>query len=257
MRNMEKISFVIPCYRSEPTIGTVTKEIIDIMKPLQYRYEIVLVNDGSPDNVWNVITALCAEHQNIKGINLTRNFGQPNAVMAGYSEAGGDYIITLDDDGQSPADTAPEMVSKLKENDYDVVYGVCEQAEFGAFRQLGSKLNGIMAHQLFCRPKGVRIISFSIMKRQTAQEIIKYKQPNPYMAGLVHRAAKNIGYLPVKHRGRIEGTSGYTLKKLARLWMNGLLFGLGGKNTGKQVKGTPQYIIREILNGEVHHFEDD
>jgi undecaprenyl-phosphate 4-deoxy-4-formamido-L-arabinose transferase len=245
---MDKISFVIPCYHSELTIDAVIQEISAVMKPLNYQYEIVLIDDGSPDRTRDAIAALCHAEKHIKGIVLARNFGQHNAVMAGYSRASGNCIITLDADGQSPVDAVPELINMLIEKGFDVVYGVCKQAKSGLLRRLGSRLNGMMLHKLYGRPKDMRVISFCIMTRSVMMEMLKYKGPKPYLAGLRHRAAKNIGYLRVEHRRREVGKSGYTAKKLIDLWISGLRLGLGGKAAWQGVPDKPQYVIEEIIN---------
>ena len=218
---LEKISFVIPCYRSENTIECVVSEIQEIMaNMLEYDYEIVLVNDGSPDNVWKVIRKLCFDNK-IKGINFSKNFGQASAVMAGYASATGDYIFTVDDDGQSPLDSIFSLLNELKNNDFDVVYGVTTEVQFGLYRRLGSKINSLMAKIMFDRPTDKRIVDISVIKKYIIQQIIRYKHPYPYISGLVHRTTKNIGYVSVKHRARKAGTSGYSFFKLVAVWMNG------------------------------------
>ena len=220
---MEKISFVIPCYRSERTIADVVNEIEAVMGKLsEFDYEIILVNDSSPDNVWNSISELCAANHRIIGVNLAKNFGQPSAVMAGFSKVSGDYIITLDDDGQSPVDATEAIIYKIKTENYDVVYGVCKKANFGVIRRLGSKINALMANYAFDRPADRRIISFCIYKRFVVEEMKKYHNSYTYLSGLTYRTTKNIGYLDVVHRNRAEGTSGYSFKKLIKLWVNGL-----------------------------------
>ena len=119
-----KISIIIPCYRSEKTLETVVKEVIDVINTKQeFFYEIILVNDNSPDQVWNVIKKLVQENTNIVGISLTRNFGQHAALMAGFQKATGDIIVSVDDDGQIPVDELFFLIDKLDEG-YDVVYGI-------------------------------------------------------------------------------------------------------------------------------------
>ena len=124
---MCKISFVIPCYGSEHTLKDVVNEIehtVDEQNQnlAKWDYEIILVNDCSPDNVWNVIENLCENNSKVKGIKLVKNFGQHSALMAGYNCATGDYIITLDDDGQTPANQAFRLINKLEEG-YDFIQG--------------------------------------------------------------------------------------------------------------------------------------
>ena len=113
MNELKKVSFVIPCYNSSKTIGKVIDEIKDTMKQLvKYEYEIILVNDCSPDNTFEVIEELCKGNKNICGINLSKNFGQHGALMAGFHQVTGDILVCLDDDGQTPANE----VGKLLEN---------------------------------------------------------------------------------------------------------------------------------------------
>lgn len=218
---MEMISFVIPCYRSENTIRDVVAELQSIMeKQRTYDYEIVLVNDGSPDDVWSVIRQLCSDKR-IKGITFSKNFGQASAVMAGYANASGDYIFTIDDDGQSPVDSTMELMEELKKGDYDVVYGITTEVQFGLYRKLGSKVNSIMAKVMFDRPTDKRIVNISVIRKYIIEEMSRYHYPYPYISGLVHRSTRRIGYVPVRHRARQSGTSGYSFKKLVAVWMNG------------------------------------
>ena len=113
---MKKVSFVIPCYRSEHTLPHVVKEIEEKMKTLkQYEYDLILVNDCSPDDTFGTIRTLCREHKNIKGISFAKNFGQHAALMAGLRHSDGDYVVCLDDDGQTPADEVDKLLEKLEE----------------------------------------------------------------------------------------------------------------------------------------------
>ena len=185
-----------------------------------YDFEIILVNDNSPDNVWHIIRGLCA-NEKIKALSFSKNFGQASAVMAGYGMAAGDYIVTLDDDGQSPVDAVLEMLDVLKKDDHDVVYGITTEVQFGLYRRLGSKLNSWMAKIMFDRPMDKRIVNISVVRKYIIDEMLRYQHPYPYISGLIHRTTRNIGYVQVKHRARISGTSGYSFKKLAAVWLNG------------------------------------
>lgn len=217
----KKISFVIPCYRSQGTIETVVNEIRDTVATRDaFDYEIILVNDCSPDNVWQVIKNLAAEDPKIKGICLAKNFGQHCALMAGYAQATGDYIISLDDDGQTPASESFKLVDKLEEG-YDVVYGYYKHSKQHLFRRLGSWTNKKMAETIIGQPKTLQTTSFFIMKKFIAEEITHYNHPFAYISGLVFRATKNLGNVEVEHRNRLEGESGYTIAGLLKLWING------------------------------------
>jgi undecaprenyl-phosphate 4-deoxy-4-formamido-L-arabinose transferase len=218
---MKKISFVIPCYRSEKTLPKVIAEIDGKMQQLvQYEYDIFLVNDCSPDNTFGVIRKLCEERSNIKGINFARNFGQHAALMAGLRHSDGDYVVCLDDDGQTPADEVDKLLFKLDEG-YDAVYAKYEHKQHSTFRNLGSKVNELMTRVMLDKPAELYISSYFAVKRFVVEDMIKYENSYPYVIGLVLRTTRNITNVVVKHREREEGSSGYTLGKLLNLWFNG------------------------------------
>lgn len=216
-----KISFVIPCYRSEHMIGKVIEEIRTTMAKLpQYAFEVVLVNDCSPDNTFESIKKLAEQYSFIKGISLARNFGQHAALMAGFRHVTGDVVVCLDDDGQTPADEVGKLLEKMEEG-YDVVYAKYEHKQHSAFRNLGSKVNEIMTRFMLGKPKELYISSYFAAKRFVIEDVVRYENSFPYVIGLVLRATKHITNVVVQHRDREEGTSGYTLKKLLGLWFNG------------------------------------
>ena len=220
--NMSKlVSFVIPCYRSAQTIGGVIEEIDMTMKMLNaYDYEIVLVNDCSPDDTFEAIRALCAKRRDIRGINLAANFGQHAALMAGFRHAHGDIVICLDDDGQTPASEAGKLLGKIEEG-YDVVYAKYSQKKHSGFRNFGSKINELMTRVMLGKPKDLYISSYFAARRFVVDEMLRYTNPFPYVIGLVLRTTKNITNVEVTHREREVGTSGYTIGKLLGLWLNG------------------------------------
>lgn len=218
---MKKVSYVIPCYRSEHTLGGVVSEIKETMEKLdQYSFEIILVNDSSPDNTWQTIQQLCAENDNIVGINLSKNFGQHAALMAGMRETKGDYVVCLDDDGQTPANEVDKLLDALEEGN-DAVYAKYGNKKHSAFRNLGSRVNDLMTRMMLGKPKELYVSSYFGVKRFVVEDMIRYQNSYPYVIGLVLRATKNIVNVDVTHREREEGSSGYTLKKLLGLWFNG------------------------------------
>lgn len=215
------VSFVIPCYRSEQTIGKVVEEINRTMAVMeQYRHEIILVNDASPDATFRVIQELCERQKNVCGVNLARNFGQHAALMAGFGYAKGDIVVCLDDDGQTPADEVGKLLAEV-EAGADVVYARYAHKQHSGFRNLGSKINELMTRVMLGKPKELYISSYFAAKRFVVEEILRYENPFPYVIGLVLRATKNITNVDVEHRERMSGTSGYTLGKLFGLWFNG------------------------------------
>lgn len=217
----EKISYIIPCYRSEGTIEKVVSGIMSLMENLTtYDYEIVLVNDCSPDGVWKKIDALCEKYSFVKGINLAKNFGQHSALMAGYNICTGDYVVTLDDDGQTPVDQVGILLDKLLEG-YDVVYAKYAERKDNSFRKLGTWMNNLMLTTMVGKPKHISLTSFFICRNYVIKEICNYRNAFPYIWGLVLRTTKNIANATIEHHERKEGESGYTLSKLLSLWMNG------------------------------------
>lgn len=218
---MKKVSFVIPCYNSSATIGKVIDEIKETMEKIEkYQYEIILVNDCSPDNTFQVIENLCKEHNNICGINLAKNFGQHGALMAGFHQVTGDILVCLDDDGQTPANEVDKLLDKIEAGD-DVVYASYAHKKHSLFRNFGSFVNEKMAQFLLGKPKELYVSSYFAARRFVVNEMLKYENAYPYVIGLVLRTTKKISNVPVNHREREVGQSGYTLSKLLGLWFNG------------------------------------
>lgn len=221
---MNTISFVIPCYRSENSIRDVVDEIASAMAELNkkraYEYEIVLVNDCSPDNTMDVIRKLVDENSNITGIDFARNFGQHSALMAGLRQSMGDIVVCLDDDGQTPADECHKLIEAL-ENGADVCYARYAHKKHNLFRNFGSSINEYMTRIMLGKPKELYISSYFAAKRYIVDDMIRYENSYPYVIGLVLRATNNIVNVDVNHRARQIGASGYTFKKLLGLWMNG------------------------------------
>lgn len=218
---MKKISFVIPCYRSAKTLQGVIREIETTVREIgKYDWEIILVNDSSPDDTWEVIKKICAGNGHAMGVNLAKNFGQHAALMAGFRYAGGDFVMCLDDDGQTPADEMGKLIDEL-EGGRDVVYAKYDHKMHSAFRNFGSRLNELMARFMLGKPKELYVSSYFAAKRFVVDDMLRYQNSYPYVIGLVLRATRNISNVPVHHREREIGTSGYTMKKLLGLWFNG------------------------------------
>lgn len=224
MDKKEKVSFVIPCYNSTNTVARVVDEIKEVMTgPMaMYEYEIILVNDGSPDKTtFNAIEEIVKKEKHIKGIDLSRNFGQPSAVMAGLNNASGDYVVCGDDDGQTPFLELPKLFAKIEEG-YDVVearYAVRERRSL--FRKCGTFLNESMATWLIAKPKGLELTTYWVVRKYVADEMVMYRNPYPYLGGLMMRTTQNVCNVDVMHRERLSGKSGYSLKKMIELWLNG------------------------------------
>lgn len=183
---MKLVSFVIPCYRSERTIAGVVEEIRCAMAALpRYGYEIVLVNDCSPDGTFAVLEQLARQDGHICAVDLARNFGQHAAIMAGLRHSRGDYVVCLDDDGQTPADEVGKLLSKL-EDGYDVAYASYgHNKQHSSFRNFGSWLNGKMTEIMLGKPKELSLTSYFAAQRFIVDEMLRYEHCFPYVMGLV------------------------------------------------------------------------
>ena len=187
------LSFVIPCYRSEKTIKFVIDEIIKTVSIRKnYDYEIICVNDCSPDKVYDVLQDLAKANKKIKIVNFVKNMGKHSAVMAGFSFVQGDYIVNLDDDFQSPVDKLWELIDPLENGGYDIATAEYIIKKEAFWKRLGSNFNLFMSEILLDKPKGLRFENFSVMKRFVVDEIIKYKNPYPYLEGLILRVTNKV-----------------------------------------------------------------
>jgi undecaprenyl-phosphate 4-deoxy-4-formamido-L-arabinose transferase len=216
-----RVSIVIPVFNSERTIRELVDQIESFLAG-KIDFDIILINDGSPDRSIDVLRDLSINYENVCVINLSRNFGQHNAIMAGLNYAKGDYIITMDDDLQHPVEGIIKLVDEL-EKGYDVVYGEYQVKKHSLFKNLGSELNNLMGNVIIKKPKDLRFTSFRIIRSFVVQEMIKYRGPYPYLDGIILRVTRNIGTVTVEHKVRAIGRSNYTLKKLINLWLNGFL----------------------------------
>ena len=217
------LSFVIPCYRSAATIGLVVADIDRAVsaRPGAFDHEIVLVNDGSPDAIEDVVAELCKIYPQIVFVNLSRNFGQHSAIMAGFAQVRGDVVICLDDDGQTPAGECFKLIDKVFEG-YDIVYASYDKREHNAFRRLGSRFNAACNHFFFGQPKDLQVNSYFACQRFVVDTALQYPNPFPYITGLMFQSVSRSCNVPVTHRARAEGHSSYNLKKLVSLWANGV-----------------------------------
>jgi len=218
---VELLSFVIPCYRSEKTISGVVDQIIKtVTKDGRYDYEIICVNDASPDGTLNVLWQLADHNEKITVIDLARNFGQHSAIMAGFNYISGDIVVCLDDDGQTPPEEMFKLIDKLSEG-YDIVSAKYPKKNESLFRLLGSWTAAKMGEIMVGKPHNIELNSYYAAKRFVIDETIKYTNAYPNVQGLELRATRNIANAEINHRKRTEGSSGYTLTKLIALWMNG------------------------------------
>jgi undecaprenyl-phosphate 4-deoxy-4-formamido-L-arabinose transferase len=213
------LSIVVPVYRGAATVGLLV-EALSALRP-EGGLEIVLVNDGSPDNSGEVCRAL----QQSATVPLTyiehaRNFGEHNAVMTGLRHAHGSYVITMDDDLQNPPEEVIKLYDHARKGGWDVVYTRYAVKEHEGWRNLGSRFANKVADLLLDKPKGLYLSSFRCMSAMAVREVAKYRGPYPYVDGLLMQVTQRLDSIEVKHLPRAEGRSNYTIKRLVLLWLN-------------------------------------
>jgi undecaprenyl-phosphate 4-deoxy-4-formamido-L-arabinose transferase len=213
------LSIVVPVYNGAATVG----ELVKALRALEIEggLEVVLVVDGSPDNSLDVCKQLAAEPgAPVTVLSLSRNFGEHNAVMAGFARARGAYTITMDDDLQNPPEEVRRLFEHARDGRYDAVYTYYEEKKHAAWRNLGSRFTNWCADKLIDKPPGLYLSSFRCVSRFLRERVTSsYEGPAPYVDGLIFQITQNVSRLQVNHLPRAEGRSNYTLRRLLRLWL--------------------------------------
>ena len=215
---MTKISVIIPCYYSEKTITCVVEETIREFEKLNnYDCEFILVNDGSDDGTYREICELSEIYPFVTGVDFSKNFGQHNAIIAGMKLAKGDYILGMDDDFQTHPSQISKLIQKIEEG-YDVVYGKFPQRHHSVIRNIQSKISELSANYLIDNPKDLKACPMYIIRAFVKDEIVKSQSSYTNLRGLFLRTTSRIANAEIEHFERKNGKSGYTFKKLMRLW---------------------------------------
>lgn len=206
-----KVSIVIPVYNSSLILPKLLEVTRDAMSGISF--EIILANDGSPDNSWEIITLLSHTYPELKGICLTRNYGQDNAIMAGLNYAHGEYAVIMDDDLQHSPYDIPKLLEKC-ESGYDVCYADYSKDKQQAFwKNIGSYLNSRQAELLIEKPQNIYLSPFKMVSRVVVDAMLEYENSYPYIDGLIFRVTKSITQIPVVHHKRYASVSNYSLRK--------------------------------------------
>lgn len=250
------VSVVIPCYNSEKSIGEVVEKVSAKLSEMGYTYEMVLVNDFSKDGTFQEIHRLAKKYSFVKGINLAKNFGQHNAILAGFHYVSGSYVIGMDDDLQTDPSQFPKLFDKMKEG-YDLVYGTYPMVRQSFFRRLGSRFNNVVLGRMIQQPAHIRTSSFWIAKAYVIKEAVKYEHSYTNLRGLFFRTTAYIACVEVEHFARKYGRSNYTLKSLIKLWSNCINFSvaplrifllIGSISSVGGFLGALTLIIKKIMN---------
>ena len=214
-----ELSVVIPVYCSSKGLADLASRLFPVLDGTEMSYEVIFVDDGSTDDSWIELAALQRAHlRRIVAIQLMRNYGQHNALMAGFRHARGSLIVTMDDDLQHPPEEIPKLLDAIRTRDLDLVYGCYDLKRHSAFRNLGSALVNAF-YRLVFRSR-VRVSSFRVIRRELAQSIFPYRLNFTYIDGLLAWNTQRIGQVAVEHRARPSGRSGYSLGKLVVLALN-------------------------------------
>lgn len=213
-----KISAVIPVYNSADIVGTTVDRVVAFFSEQGWEYEVILVNDGSKDDSWNVIQKKAAEHSHIVCINLLHNYGQHSAVLCGLQHARGDRVVTLDDDLQNPPEEIIHLVNKADEG-HDLVFGRFHSKKHAAYRRAGSRMVSAINERVFGKPRDLTVSNFRLLDRTVVTRMCEYRTNYPYITGLALMFAGNPANADVEHHPRASGASNYTFPRIAQLMM--------------------------------------
>ena len=218
-----KLSIIVPVYNSANILRELHNKIFQATEKLNLAndFEILLINDCSMDDSWLMVKNLSVKFKYIKGINLSKNFGQHNAIMAGLNYCKGEKIITIDDDLQHPPEFFFKILEKL--DNFDVCYTYYNNRQHIRWKKIVSKINNVVSSFLLDKPLYIYMSSFRGLKQNIVKQIIDFKGPNVYLDSLILKATKKIGMITVDHYARKIGDSNYTFKKLLLLWSNMVL----------------------------------
>lgn len=213
------VSVVIPVYRSEAYLAATVLELVTALTPYM-DFEIVLVNDGSPDDVQRVIDDLCGDDSRIRYLSLARNVGQHRAILRGLAKARGDVVVTVDDDGQNPPSAVLALAAALQRQDADVAYGRFQSVEQSWPRRFASRANGWLSRATLANDKQIAISNVRALCGDFARWLGATQSAYPYIDALIFRATSRVVEIPIDHRPRSRGQSTYTILSLAKLWMS-------------------------------------
>ncbi len=217
MTGSPAVSVVVPVYNS-PALETLTDGIDRVFSVLGGTYEIVFVDDGSPDSrTWEVLQRLSHEREHVHAVRLTRNFGQQAATLCGLREARGGIVITMDDDLQHDPGHIPLLLAQA---DHDVVIAQFQQKEHHFLRRIASAAKGWFDRIIIGTPAGLRLSSFRLLRRTVVDGVLAMRTPHPFLPALLFHVTRDVVGVPVTHSTRAAGRSGYTLRKLLATFSN-------------------------------------
>jgi polyisoprenyl-phosphate glycosyltransferase len=214
-----ELSVVIPVYHSAEILPSLHERLKATLAGMGKSFEVIYVDDGSQDGSWSALRELQAsDPEHVVAIQLMRNFGQHNALMCGFRQAQGDYIITMDDDLQHPPEELPKLLAAIVEGDLDLAYGAYQQKQHSVTKNLASWVVNRFYRFVFQSP--VTVTAFRIMRRELLETILSYSLNFTFIDGLLAWNTRRIGEVSVAHHPRAAGRSGYRFGKLVTLALN-------------------------------------
>jgi glycosyltransferase involved in cell wall biosynthesis len=209
-------SIVVPVFNSVGVVDRTVDRIVEVFEGAGLSYQLILVNDGSRDGSWDVIAARARANPHIVALNLLHNYGQHHANLAGFREAVGDYVITMDDDLQNPPDQALVLIDEAM-NGWDVVFGKFEQKQAAGYRRLGTQMISMINRRIFAQPPGLTVSNFRILRRDVVDRICASRTAHPYVTGQALMYSSSRADVPVRHDPRPVGKSTYSMTRIVRL----------------------------------------
>jgi glycosyltransferase involved in cell wall biosynthesis len=256
------VSIVVPVYGSEAILPHLVDRVQSAMRASHapVSYELILVNDVSPDGSWEVIKRLSAQYAFVKGICLTKNVGQHNATMAGLRHVKGEIVVIMDDDLQHPPEAILSLIDAIRA-DYDVCYTKYTNRQHEIWKKIGSWFNDRVATLLLKKPRGLYLSSFKALHRRIADEIIKYDGPYAYVDGLILDITRRITVVAIQHQQRFIGEGNYDLRRSLSLWLKmatsfsvfplRLATALGLLMTAISAIAVTTIVVRKLLHPEL------
>lgn len=223
--NMNKhphISIVSPEYRGEKMVKELVDRIATSVSTITENWEIILVNDASPDDTWSEIEKACAQDKRVKGLNLSRNFGQHYAITAGLNYAKGDWVVVMDCDLQDRPEEIPNLYKKAQEG-YDSVLAQRVHREHSWIKQLGSKSFYALLAYLTETKQDASVANFGIYNRKVINAILAMGDKMRYFPAQVQWVGFRKAYLPIQHDARAEGKSTYNFGRLFKLALDTII----------------------------------
>ena len=220
---MTSVSIVIPAYRGAESLPILIPRLVEVLGRHGYVFEIICVHDCGPDATLEVLKRLAQQYAELKVVALSRNFGQENAILAGFRYVKYETVVCMDEDLQHDPEDVPKLINELWQKDLDVVFAKFTDKKRSASRRFGSWFNDYMMRKAIQKPPGLALTSFLVLRRFIVDSIQDYAGPYPYLAGLYLTYSTAVGNLELTEHERPHGESSYNFRKLVAVWVDGLV----------------------------------